>query len=408
MSKKQNSVVSVSLYVEITMNKRSIINTAFVESSVARRDKSCRRREIERAQTCEVVTEHDPRRLCGMNPNSRESRQWPTHSTSSHLQDWEYTMKEQIFIGIDVAKDTFCVCSSPAAVNLSLSNSGTGIKQLINTLKQHDIKLIVLEATGGYERPIVAGLLEADFNVVVASPRQVRQFARGIGELAKTDPIDARVLARFAQVVQPKPRPQFSCKTEELANLVTRRNQLTELRTKELNRQQTVRHPKVCKSIRKMIKTLNYQIAQIDQLITEHIQSDEQLSDKDKIIRSTPGVGPQTSAILLSQLPELGLLNRQQIAALVGVAPYDFRSGKFAGQSRIWGGRKEIRNMLYMAALTAMRYNPVIKHFSDRLKSQGKKFKVVVTACMRKLLIILNSMVRNETLWKSEKISKNN
>ena len=250
-------------------------------------------------------------------------------------------------------------------------------------------------------------MLEADFNVVVASPRQVRQFARGIGELAKTDPIDARVLARFAQVVQPKPRPQFSHKTEELADLVTRRNQLTDLRTKELNRQQTVRHPKVCKSINKMIKTLNYQIAQIDQLITEHIQSDETLSDKDKILQSTPGVGPQTSAILLSQLPELGLLNRQQIAALVGVAPYDFRSGKFAGQSRIWGGRKEIRNMLYMAALTAMRYNPVIKHFSDRLKSQGKKFKVVVTACMRKLLIILNTMIRNETLWKSEKISKN-
>jgi transposase len=317
-------------------------------------------------------------------------------------------MNEQIFIGIDVAKDTFCVCSFPAAINLSLSNSTSGIKQLIKALRPHNVTLVVLEATGGYERPIVAGLLEADFRVVVASPRQVRQFARGIGELAKTDPIDARVLARFAQVVQPKPRPQFSRKTEELADLVKRRQQLTDLRTQELNREQTIHHRQVLKSVRKMITTLDGQITELDRLIAEHIQSDEQLSHKDQILRSTPGVGPQTSAILLSQLPELGLLNRQQIAALVGVAPYDFRSGCFAGQSRIWGGRKEIRNMLYMAALTAIRYNPVIRHFSQRLTSQGKKFKVVITACMRKLLIILNTMMRNETSWQSEKISKNN
>lgn len=391
-----------------TMDKGSIAKAALGESSIARRAESCWRREIERAQTHEVVTEHDPRRRCGTSPNSRKSRRRPTRSASSHLQDWECTMEEQIFIGIDVAKDTFCVCSSPAAVNLSLANSSSGIKQLVKALKPNNVELIVLEATGGYERPIVAGLLEADFKVVVASPRQVRQFARGIGELAKTDPIDARVLARFAQIVQPKPRPQFSRKTEELADLVTRRNQLTALRTKEINREQTVRHPRVHKSVRKMIKTLNYQIAEIDQLITEHITSDEELSNKDKILRSTPGVGPQTSAILLSQLPELGLLNRQQIAALVGVAPYDFRSGRFTGQSRIWGGRKEIRNMLYMAALTATRCNPVIKHFSERLISQGKKFKVVITACMRKLLIILNTMVHNETLWQSEKKPKNN
>ena len=390
------------------MVKGSIVKAARGETSVASRAASCRRREIERVQTHEVVTERDPRRHCGTSPNSRKSRQRPTRSTSSHLQDWECTMNEQIFIGIDVAKDTFCVCSSPAAINLSLANSSSGIRQLVKALKPHNVKLAVLEATGGYERPIVAGLLEADFKVVVASPRQVRQFARGIGELAKTDPIDARVLARFAQVVQPKPKPQFSRKTEELADLVTRRHQLTDLRTQELNREQTVRHRQVLKSVRKIIKTLDAQIIDLDQIIAKHIQSDDELSDKDKILRSTPGVGPQTSAMLLSQLPELGLLNRQQIAALVGVAPYDFRSGRFAGRSRIWGGRKEIRNMLYMAALTAMRYNPVIKHFSERLISQGKKFKVVITACMRKLLIILNTMMRNETSWENKKIPKNN
>jgi transposase len=385
------------------MVKGSIVKAACGETSVASRAVSCRRREIERAQTCEVVTKHDPRRHCGTSPNSRKSRQRPTRSTSSHLQDWEYTMNEQVFIGIDVAKDTFCVCSSPAAINLSLANTRNGIKKLTKALNAYNVKLIVLEATGGYERPIVAGLLEADFKVVVASPRQVRQFARGIGELAKTDPIDARVLARFAQVVQPQPKPQFGRRTEELADLVRRRHQLTDLRTEELNREQTIRHRQVLKSVRKMIKTLDSQIIDIDQLIQKYIQSDEQLSSKNRILRSAPGVGPQTSAILLSQLPELGLLNRQQIAALVGVAPYDFRSGRFAGQSRIWGGRKEIRNILYMAALTAMRCNPVIKHFSQRLSAQGKKFKVVITACMRKLLIILNTMVRNKTLWENEK-----
>jgi transposase len=312
-------------------------------------------------------------------------------------------MNEQIFIGIDVAKDTFHVASSPAAINLSLPNSVNGIKQLIKALEPHSVKLVVLEATGGYERPVVAGLLESGFNVVVASPRQVRHFAQGLGELAKTDPIDAHVLARFAQIVQPKPKLPSGAETDELADLVRRRRQLTDLRVQELNRSQTVRHPKVRKSIRKMIKTLDYQIAELDELIRQRIKSDDDFRKKDEILRSTPGVGPHTSATLLSQLPELGHLNRQQIAALVGVAPYDFRSGRFAGRSRIWGGRKDIRCVLYMAALTAMRCNPVIHRFASRLIEQGKVFKVVITACMRKLLIILNTMVRNQTLWRPEK-----
>lgn len=312
-------------------------------------------------------------------------------------------MAEPLFIGIDVAKDTFHVCSAPAAINLSMPNSTQGISQLLKRLKSHNITLVVLEATGGYERPIVAALLEADFKVVVAAPSQVRHFARGIGEFAKTDPIDARVLARFAQLVQPKPRPRFSRQTDELADLVRRRHQLTDLRTQELNRQKTVRHPRIRKSVTKMIRTLDHQITEIDQLVQQHIKADDELRKKDCILRSAPGIGPQTSAMLLSQLPELGRLNRQEIAALVGVAPYDFRSGRFAGKSRIFGGRKQIRNMLYMAALTAMRFNPVIRHFPDRLFSQGKLFKVVITACMRKLLVILNTMIRNQTSWHPEK-----
>jgi len=385
------------------MVKGSIVDEFCSKASVASRAAKLRRREIGRVQTPEVVAERDPRRHCGTSPNSRRNRRRPTRPASSNLQDWERTMNEQIFVGIDVAKDTFFVCSSPAVINLSLPNSVSGIRQLIKTLKPHDVKLVVLEATGGYERPIVAGLLESDFRVVVASPRQVRHFAQGIGELAKTDPIDARVLARFAQIVQPKPKLPFSPETDELADLVRRRRQLTDLRVQELNRSQTVRHPKVSKSVRKMIKTLDYQIAELDELIQQHIKSDDDFRKKDEILRSTPGIGPHTSATLLSQLPELGQLNRQQIAALVGVAPYDFRSGRFAGKSRIWGGRKEIRCVLYMAALTAMRCNPAIHRFANRLLEQGKVFKVVITACMRKLLIILNTMLRNQSLWRPEK-----
>jgi len=312
-------------------------------------------------------------------------------------------MPEPLFIGIDVAKNTFHVASCPAGINTSLPNCPSGTKQLIKTLQPHNISLIVLEATGGYERPIVAELLGANLKVVVASPRQVRHFARGIGEFAKTDPIDAHVLARFAQVVQPKPKLPSSPETNELADLVRRRRQLTDLRVQELNRSQTIRHPKVRKSVRKMLKTLDYQIAELDELIRQHISSDDEFRKKDQILRSTPGVGPHTSAILLSQLPELGRLNRQQIAALVGVAPYDFRSGRFAGKSHIWGGRKDIRCVLYMAALSAIRCNPAIHLFADRLLEQGKAFKVVITACMRKLLIILNTMLRNQTLWRPER-----
>ena len=386
------------------MVRGSIVEASCGKASVASRAARRGRREIDSAQAFEAVTERDPRRPYGTNPNSRRNRRRPTGSASSHLQDWEKTMDETLFIGIDVAKDTFHVASCPASINISLPNSSTGTKQLIKTLQPHKIALVVLEATGGYERPIVAELLEANFKVVVASPRQVRDFARGLGEFAKTDPIDAAVLARFAQVVQPKPKPPSSPETDELADLVRRRRQLTDLRTQELNRSETVRHPRVRKSVRKMIKTLDYQISELDELIEQNIKSDYEFRGKDEILRSTPGVGPQTSAMLLSLLPELGQLNRQEIAALVGVAPYDFSSGRFAGKSRIWGGRKEIRSVLYMAALSAIRCNPAIHCFASRLREQGKVFKVVITACMRKLLIILNTMMRNQTLWRPEKI----
>ena len=371
------------------------------EASVASRADTSRRREFDRVPAHEAVTEREPRRRRGTSPNSRLNRPL---GTSSHLQVREKTMSEPVYVGIDVAKETFHVASSPELFKTCLPNTLDGHRQLRRMLKEHTIALIVLEATGGYEKPLAAELLEAGLPVVVANPRQVRDFANGLGQRAKTDPIDAHVLAKFAQIVQPAPKTHSTPQTAELAELVRRRRQLNDLRCQESNRLLMIHHPKVKKSIKKMIKTLDFQINEIDQLIREHIDTDDNFKNKDRILQSTPGVGPQTSAMLIANLPELGKLNRQEIAALAGLAPYDRSSGKYNGRAHIWGGRKDVRSVLYMAAFTACRFNPVIRRLAERLKQKGKAYKVVITACMRKLLVILNTMVRNQTLWSLEKL----
>jgi len=310
-------------------------------------------------------------------------------------------MSDALYVGIDVAKESFDVASDPAGLRLSLPNDPPGRQQLLDALRNRSVALVVLEATGGYERTLVADLLGAGHNVVVANPRQVRDFARGIGQLAKTDRIDARVLARFASLVKPQPRLATSPEAETLAELVTRRRQLSDLMTQESNRLPQARHPEVRRSLKKSLRMLEKQIDDLDKLIRKNIDSDDGLRRKDEIVRSFKGVGPGTSAMLLSQLPELGRINRQQIAALAGLAPWDFKSGQWAGESHIWGGRRAVRNMLYMAALSAIRFNPVIRKFYQHLESQGKKFKVAITACMRKILVILNTLVRNDCLWLS-------
>lgn len=311
-------------------------------------------------------------------------------------------MSEPVYVGIDVSKDTFNVATCPNVLKTSLPNTPQGHNQLCKHLKEHSIAIIVMEATGGYEKPIVAELLEAQLPAVVVNPRQVRDFARGLGQLAKTDAIDAEVLAKFAQLVQPAPRPHKTAQMTDLTELVHRRRQLNNLRTQESNRLAMAHHQKVRKSVQQVIKVLAHQIAQIDELISEQIKSDDNFSQKDKILRSTPGIGPQTSAMLLSQMPELGELNRQEIASLAGLAPWDRSSGKWIGRGHIWGGRSEVRCALYMAALSARNCNPVIRRFAERLEGEGKTFKVVITACMRKLLIILNTMIRNRSEWTAE------
>jgi transposase len=308
-------------------------------------------------------------------------------------------MSLPLYVGIDVAKDSFDVASDPAGLKLSLPNTRIGRQKLLEALRGHTVALITMEATGGYERSLAGELLQAGHNVVVANPRQVRDFARGIGTLAKTDAIDAAVLAYFGRIVQPKPRPQASQEAQSLAELVTRRRQVSDLLTAESNRLPLARHVKVRKSLQKSIRALEQQILDLDKIIRENIDSDDGLRRKDEIVQSFKGVGPGTSATLLSHLPELGQLNRQEIAALAGLAPWDVQSGKWAGQSRIWGGRVAVRNMLYMAAVSARRYNVTIRTFYLRLRSQGKKFKVAITACMRKMLVILNTLVRNNCLW---------
>ncbi len=303
------------------------------------------------------------------------------------------------FIGIDIAKQSLDVHFLPAGNSLRVSNNTDGHRQLLRQLPEPGTCLVVVEATGGYERQLAAELTAGGHHVSVVNPRQVRDFAKGLGILAKTDRIDARVIARFGQQVHPRPVAEVHEKQAELKQLVTRRRQLVDLRTAENNRQETISSKDVRKSIQLIVDTLNKEIKRVEKRILALVESDDEWKGKADLLQSTPGIGPTTAATLLSDLPELGTLNREQVAALVGVAPLNRDSGQFRGQRSVWGGRASVRCALYMAVLSAKRYNPIIRAFAQRLKAQGKKPKVVITACMRKLLVILNTMMKTQTHW---------
>jgi transposase len=302
-------------------------------------------------------------------------------------------------VGIDVAKHELEVHQLPEGTQSTRSYDPNGLRQLLRELPPREQTLVVLEATGGYQRQLVAELVDAGYQVAVVNPRQVRDYARGLGLLAKTDRLDARVIARFGDHVRPRALERTSAKQAELEALVTRRRQLVELRTAESNRQETVTAKSVRKSLRQVIDVLDKQIARVEKDILALLESDDHWKGKVDLLDSVPGIGPITIATLLAELPELGLLNRQEIAALVGVAPYNRDSGRLRGRRAIWGGRAAVRSTLYMAALTARRCNPVIRAFAQRLEQQGKLFKVVITACIRKLLVILNTMLKTNTPW---------
>ena len=270
---------------------------------------------------------------------------------------------------------------------------------LKNCLLRHEARLVV-EATGGYERALVTALIEAGYRVAVVNPRQVRDFAKAMGILAKTDRIDALVLARFGQQVQPRLLEDDPTQRAELMQLVSRRRQLIDLRTMESNRSEQTTARAAQKSIRHVLKLLEKEIAQLEAEIARLLESDDDWRGKIKLLSTVPGVAQVTSATLVAEVPELGRLNRHAIAALVGVAPFNDDSGRHRGTRRITGGRAAVRQVLYMAALSARRCNPVIHAFAQRLAAQGKKPKVIITACMRKLLVILNGMFKTNSPWK--------
>jgi transposase len=349
-----------------------------------------------------AVTKHDRRQSRGPSPNSRQSRRSPS---SSHLQDGDQSMDGSIalFAGIDVSKKSLDLCLLPEDRRQRFDYDEQGLAQLSRALPAPGTCRIAVEATGGYQRLLVAELVNAGHQVAVVNPRQVRDFARGLGILAKTDRIDAYVLARYSQQAKLRAVAQVSKKAAELGQLVVRRRQLIQLETAETNRKHMISSKVVRKSIQKLIVMLRKQIDQVEQEIFALVESDDDWKDKMDRLESVPGVGPVTAVSLLAELPELGQVNRQEIAALVGVAPFNRDSGRFRGKRSVWGGRASVRSVLYMATLTARTHNPILRQFAQRLEASGKPFKVVMTACMRKLLTILNTMLKERSSWRPEK-----
>ena len=303
------------------------------------------------------------------------------------------------FIGIDVAKADLVVAIRPSGDRWTVANDDGGIRTLLKRLRQHSAALVVLEATGGYERAVVAALAAAQLPVVVANPRQVRDFARATGQLAKTDRIDADTLALFAERVRPEPRALPNEAALALDALLTRRRQVLEMLVAERNRLEHAL-PAVRRGITQHIRWLERQLHDVDRDLDDRIQGSPVWRAKENLLRSTPGVGPVLSRTLIGELPELGTLPRKQIAALVGVAPLARDSGTLKGKRLVWGGRAPVRAALYMAALVGTRCNPVLRAFYRRLLAAGKPKKVALTACMRKLLTILNAMMRTNTTWR--------
>ncbi|MBC7839204.1 MAG: IS110 family transposase [Nitrospiraceae bacterium] len=303
-----------------------------------------------------------------------------------------------VFVGIDVSKVRLDVAVRPSGEQNSMTYDATGITTLIAQLTQGQPIRIVVEATGGLERPLLRALVAAALPVIVVNPRQVRDFAKATGQLAKTDTLDAQVLARFAEVIQPALRVIPDAQTQELAALLARRRQVLAMQGAEQHRLN--RAPdRVRKRIEAHLRWLRAERVRLDEDLDDLIQQSPVWRAREGLLQSVPGVGPVMSRTVLAELPELGRLNREQIVALVGVAPFNRDSGRLRGHRTIWGGRAPVRRALYMAALVATRWNPVIHRFYQRLRAAGKAPKVALVAAMRKLLTMLNGMVHAGTPW---------
>jgi transposase len=313
------------------------------------------------------------------------------------------TTTPSVFVGIDVAKAELVVATRPATESWVVPNDDPGIDRLVGRLRRLAPALVVVEATGGYERAVVGALAAAAIPLVVANPRQVRDFARATGQLAKTDAIDAAVLALFGERVQPDPRPLADEATRALDALLTRRRQVLDMLTAERHRLEHAL-PAIRRDLTQHIRWLERRLRDVDHDLDQMIQSSPVWRAKEDLLRSAPGIGPVVSRTLIGELPELGTLSRKQIAALVGVAPLARDSGTLRGKRLVYGGRAPVRAALYMAALVAARRNPAIRTFYQRLVAAGKPPKLALTACMRKLLTMLNAMVKTDTPWRSTSV----
>ena len=308
--------------------------------------------------------------------------------------------EETRFVGIDVSKAQVDVAVWPTGQRWIVSYDETGVKELVSQMVDLGPALVLLEATGGLELPLVAALAAAALPVVVVNPRQVRDFARATGTLAKTDALDAAVLAHFAEAVRPPVRPLREAETQVLNSLAGRRHQVLTMLVSEKNRLGTA-NVAVRPRIEAHISWLKQELEDLDKNLRQTLRQSPIWREKDDLLRSVPGVGEQLSLTLLAHLPELGTLDRRQIAALVGVAPFNRDSGTLRGKRTIWGGRARVRAALYMGALVASRHNPVIRDFYQRLLALGKPKKLALTACMRKLLVILNVMLKQHSSWRN-------
>jgi transposase len=306
-----------------------------------------------------------------------------------------------VYVGIDVSKAQLDVHVLPAQQSWSVSHNAVEIERLVEKLKALAPTLVVLEATGGLQRPLVAALAVAKVDVAVVNPRQVRDFARATGTLAKTDLLDAAVLARFAEAVKPEPRPIADEHLQQLDELVRRRRELVDMITAESQRLATAQSRQLKQDLQKHINFLQGRLKKLDQDLDGALKNSAVWRAKEELLRSAPGIGRGVAMTLLTQLPELGTLNRRQIAALVGVAPLNWDSGKYRGRRRTWGGRAEVRRVLFLAAMRASQYDPTMAAFKNRLRSAGKAAKVALVAVMRKLLTRLNAMMQRKLPWKA-------
>lgn len=305
------------------------------------------------------------------------------------------------FVGIDISKRFFDVCENTKTGVVRYEYNKAQVKNCVAKLCAIKPRLIVMEATGGYELGLAAQLQAAGLAVAIVNPRRTREFARAVGQTAKTDKIDAQIIARFAGTLQPPASEKISSNARKIKELMARRSQLIQMRVAEQNRFGHVFGKAVGKSIRAMINLIERQISKVDKEIADHIEHDPGLKEKAQLVKTMPGIGDITASMIVTTLPELGRLNRRQIAALVGIAPINRDSGLFRGKRMTGGGRQEVRNKLFMPTLVAIQHNPVIHEFYNRLLKAGKAKMTAVIACMRKLVVILNSMVAKNQIWKA-------